>query len=1090
MDARNHKIEGSSKRRRDEDDTNGEARSYDLAVPRNRMHMNMGVAQDKSEYQHGSIIKVSMRSFVTYESCSFTPGPNLNMIIGPNGTGKSTIVCALALGLGWNTNLLGRAKDISEFVKHGSDKGWVEIVLCNKNGANVVIKRHINKNNNTSVWKINGENKTQKEVMKKVQSFDIQVDNLCQFLPQDRVAEFAQMTPQELLRETQRAVGGEDMLNAHNKMIELWNEHKTIAASVKGDLESIETNEKRNAVIEKDVFRFQQREAVLRKVRLLEIWILYAKYGLAKDEYNAVKESRRVTFAMLKQLQTEVEPLEKKRRKVEQDERTCNEQKNVLERHYQKSIHTLKAKGTTIEAAEGDGDELRKDLERLHAKGQQRQAAINSIKRKIVAQRELIESALPNNEIDKEKEALNEKINALVEETRGTKDRIEYLQSKQTEIVEESKRINGKMVQNTKRVDALDDIRNRRLEQLGRSDRHVYQAVLWLRQNRHLFKKHVFEPVCLELNIKNMNIVNVVENVLRNHLKTREDYNILTRELLDNKHLRVNVIAPRPNELELDSYRPPIQPHQLQQFGFDGYLLDAVDGPPALLAALCSKSGLHAIPYTGGSDLDNQAVRMSKLFRKYATATTIFSISYSRHTNEPMDTASQVRQAQVFTASVDHEERAQLIRDIDNMRATLEANELKIREFTMEENNLRRHFQESATRRDALNRQKKELSLSQQQAERRKLDLEKLVRELDRKEREPSSEEEEEKIRSALRRLASKRCKYTVEYLELAKESQRLFSQLTMATLNRLHAHAELQAIEAECTEKARQLKEMEDQYAEVNAQYDEVKGRAKELLDKAKEEYNTLQPQDVAEFQELGKGVPLEQLEDMHAGESAKAALHYTPNQSVIDKYEQRQGEIQAAKGKVEAKQKKMDKIAAEIHAIRSPWYSKITSLIAEISKGFSDSFQRIGCAGEVKLGEHEDYDKWCIEILVKFRDEEKLQKLTGQRQSGGERSVSTIMYLMALQSLSKVSFRVVDEINQGMDPRNERMVHAQLVEKACKANTAQYFLITPKLLPNLDYHERMKVLCIYNGEWLDEGVTKWTKYLDNQLRSKARRL
>lgn len=54
--------------------------------------------------------------------------------------------------------LLGRAKEISEFVKHGSDKGWIEIILSNKNGPNVVIKRHINKNNNTSVWKINGKN--------------------------------------------------------------------------------------------------------------------------------------------------------------------------------------------------------------------------------------------------------------------------------------------------------------------------------------------------------------------------------------------------------------------------------------------------------------------------------------------------------------------------------------------------------------------------------------------------------------------------------------------------------------------------------------------------------------------------------------------------------------------------------------------------------------------------------------------------------------------------------------------------------------------------------------------------------------------
>jgi chromosome segregation ATPase len=32
--------------------------------------------------------------------------------------------------------------------------------------------------------------------------------------------------------------------------------------------------------------------------------------------------------------------------------------------------------------------------------------------------------------------------------------------------------------------------------------------------------------------------------------------------------------------------------------------------------------------------------------------------------------------------------------------------------------------------------------------------------------------------------------------------------------------------------------------------------------------------------------------------------------------------------------------------------------------------------------------------------------------------------MYLMAMQSLSKVSFRVVDEINQGMDPVNSPLL------------------------------------------------------------------
>lgn len=54
-------------------------------------------------------------------------------------------------------------------------------------------------------------------------------------------------------------------------------------------------------------------------------------------------------------------------------------------------------------------------------------------------------------------------------------------------------------------------------------------------------------------------------------------------------------------------------------------------------------------------------------------------------------------------------------------------------------------------------------------------------------------------------------------------------------------------------------------------------------------------------------------------------------------------------------------------------------------IGKKFGDAFDRIGCAGEIRIHEDEDYDKWAIDIMVKFRDHEKLQLLTGERQSGG---------------------------------------------------------------------------------------------------------
>ena len=56
----------------------------------------------RETHQPGSIVRVRLQNFVTYTSAEFFPGPNLNMVIGPNGTGKSTLVCAICLGLGWS----------------------------------------------------------------------------------------------------------------------------------------------------------------------------------------------------------------------------------------------------------------------------------------------------------------------------------------------------------------------------------------------------------------------------------------------------------------------------------------------------------------------------------------------------------------------------------------------------------------------------------------------------------------------------------------------------------------------------------------------------------------------------------------------------------------------------------------------------------------------------------------------------------------------------------------------------------------------------------------------------------------------------
>ena len=65
----------------------------------------------------------------------------------------------------------------------------------------------------------------------------------------------------------------------------------------------------------------------------------------------------------------------------------------------------------------------------------------------------------------------------------------------------------------------------------------------------------------------------------------------------------------------------------------------------------------------------------------------------------------------------------------------------------------------------------------------------------------------------------------------------------------------------------------------------------------------------------------------------------------------------------------------------------------------------QELGCAGEVLLQpDEDDYDKYEMQIRVQFRSNRPMSTLNPAMQSGGERSVSTMLYLIALQDLTDV--------------------------------------------------------------------------------------
>ena len=71
-------------------------------------------------FKAGSIVRLKMKNFLTYDECEFFTGPRLNIVIGPNGTGKSALTHAICLACCGSTGDVGKNMIICFFLKYSN----------------------------------------------------------------------------------------------------------------------------------------------------------------------------------------------------------------------------------------------------------------------------------------------------------------------------------------------------------------------------------------------------------------------------------------------------------------------------------------------------------------------------------------------------------------------------------------------------------------------------------------------------------------------------------------------------------------------------------------------------------------------------------------------------------------------------------------------------------------------------------------------------------------------------------------------------------------------------------------------------------
>merc|ERR1712050_124630 len=91
---------------------------------------------DFEKHKPGSICRLQLENFMCTDNVFYNFSPNLNFLLGANGTGKSTIVCALYLIFDGNVRNLGRCGNLGEFTNNERNNNGtiITVVIKKRNG--------------------------------------------------------------------------------------------------------------------------------------------------------------------------------------------------------------------------------------------------------------------------------------------------------------------------------------------------------------------------------------------------------------------------------------------------------------------------------------------------------------------------------------------------------------------------------------------------------------------------------------------------------------------------------------------------------------------------------------------------------------------------------------------------------------------------------------------------------------------------------------------------------------------------------------------------------------------------------------------
>lgn len=1057
------------------------------------MNKKLKLASPRYEdFKPGAMIKMRLENFITYRLTEFDLSPSLNMIIGPNGSGKSTFVCAVCLGLAGKPELIGRSKKITDFIKNGEESALIEITLKNPGDLQdiphvdaedevIKITRLISRQKNKNEYFINGQEATEAVVRSLVARLNIQLDNLCQFLSQERVASFAGLKSEKLLVETLRSIDTRlcDILTSltYNQSEETRCQTQLNSRQKRLDELRSKRNELQGSVEQLRKYQEKRKEIDIHKklIPYVRIKDVATKRRLRRAELNQAVKS-------LKEFLKEKSPLIALDTEVKEKLRSATQELKTSERSFERLRAECTQKTEKLRAARNLITSLKSKAESHRKKGDRIQADIANKKQELEQEKTALNTVqVPDAAAFSQLESRQDDLLTRERPMRGEIRSIEtQISNKSYEMSDLKRRIESKQnsLNQNDRIGVLDHLAtNDRAG--GGIFKTVKDAVKYVRDNPEM-QRFVLEPPAIAVSVSNPRYAAYLAQCVDFNTRIAftlvgsQAYDKFGIELLDK--FRVNT-----RELSGSEIKPTLPREQLERLGFKFYLSDIVTGDSDVIKMLCQTCNIHAIPIALQELTPQQVIKLMEprsngrpLFTKFIHGDRVVDMGIGAYSRQVWTKDYEcTKKTDFFQTSVMSDElksriRADIMqlqakvgdlsRKIDDLEATKKDRQSDLHAFKKENEKIAKRLKELGEIRSKYTSTRNNIRSFE-------LELEELIRESKRDL--PTKLKEVEDEISSVRRSQTTIMSDLTTTIRRLKENQKKVVLCNVKNFEARNLDASIsdvivsvnrkeQELNNECNSRKQKLEDAK----KVNVE--ELKNEIKSYTDEMQEQLHVyVEKYDNEGTFDLGhiEGT-IDKLESeittLNSDESAV---------SILDQVEKETKDIER---EIPTFASRLTETQELIKKDRRRFEPEVDDIVEKVSSKFSELFKQIGSKGHVALSKPDSFAEWKIEIKVAFRDSAKLTKLDAQKQSGGERAVSTVLYMIALQPFTTAPFRVVDEINQGMDPRNERIVHTFMVKNACAGNTSQYFLITPKLLTNLYYDERMMIHCVMAGPWI----------------------